>query len=174
MDPLRTSSPTARTCARPRCDDPNPVFLDNSVYITPLSGSIIADAKVLSLFHDGFQWPVRNPEYDRLSTLEKIGVLKTAIREHQSIGVIFVTIPSFYTFHENSDYHPPYPVDIDTNSHDLLVITTHVVSLVGFTNTAWIVRNQFGTGWGRSDDPGYLYWAFGAMDFESNVFFHLE
>ena len=44
----------------------------------------------------------------------------------------------------------------------------HAMTIIGWTETAWIVRNSWGTQWGRKDDPGMIYVKFGTM-FETST-----
>jgi len=54
--------------------------------------------------------------------------------------------------------------DYDPNEHAHTNPTSsHAMTIIGWTETAWIVRNSWGTQWGRKDDPGMIYVKFGTM-----------
>lgn len=152
-------------------EKPVKYFLKTFVHLSGSTSGQQTTHDVLKENHGGFLWPI-NTSYRSLTLEQKIRLLKSSIIQYRSIGVAFKLIPSFYTFSSDEDYRPPYAVDIDPETQDIRYRGGHVVSIVGYTETAWILRNQWGKEWGRMDDPGYIYWAFGALEFETqNEFF---
>jgi hypothetical protein len=117
------------------------------------NGDIIGSTKKYSVSN---YYKVYDPN-DDIST--RILKMKLDLYSYKNLIVSSVLYDSFMDHNItslNKDYDPNEHAHTNPTGY-------HAMTIIGWTETAWIVRNSWGTQWGRKDDPGMIYVKFGTM-----------
>lgn len=97
---------------------------------------------------------------DRTDSVASEMVLKNNLLRFGTV-VFAWTFPESFTDHEITSRPTDYdPADFPDRQK---IVGGHAMCIIGWTKTAWIVRNSWGMDWGHPKDPGCIHIRFGGL-----------